>query len=103
MPSDHPRNVGPMQRAPRCGARTRSGQECLSPRVSGSARCRMHGGKGSGAPRGNRNAWKDGLFASDMRARRKEYSALFGEVRLLEEALGGGGGNAAPETPNAGD
>ncbi|WP_414819862.1 HGGxSTG domain-containing protein [Sphingomonas sp. Root710] len=46
--------------APRCGARTRSGQPCRSPAVKGNGRCRMHGGKGSGAPRGNRNAWKHG-------------------------------------------
>ncbi|WP_082594519.1 HGGxSTG domain-containing protein [Sphingomonas sp. Root710] len=43
--------------APRCGARTRSGTPCRSPAVKGNRRCRMHGGKGSGAPRGNRNAW----------------------------------------------
>ena len=47
--------------APRCGARTRSGAPCRSPAVHGNRRCRMHGGKGSGAPRGNRNAWKHGL------------------------------------------
>ena len=46
--------------APRCGARTRTGAPCRSPAVRGSGRCRMHGGKGSGAPRDNRNAWKHG-------------------------------------------
>ncbi len=46
--------------APRCGARTRGGTACRSPAVRGAARCRMHGGRGSGAPRGNRNAWKHG-------------------------------------------
>lgn len=56
--------VGPepasLARAPRCGARTRGGATCRSPAVQGRARCRMHGGKGGGAPRGNRNAWKHG-------------------------------------------
>lgn len=57
--------INPMQptrlaQAPRCLARTRSGAECQSPAVKGGARCRMHGGKGSGAPKGNRNAWKHG-------------------------------------------
>ena len=55
--------------APRCGARarTRGGAPCRSPAVRGSARCRMHGGKGSGAPRGNRNAWKHGAFSGQMK------------------------------------
>ncbi|WP_407940303.1 hypothetical protein [Novosphingobium aerophilum] len=28
--------------------------------MKGAKRCRMHGGKGSGAPMGNRNAWRHG-------------------------------------------
>ncbi|WP_368073057.1 hypothetical protein [Edaphosphingomonas haloaromaticamans] len=28
--------------------------------MKGNRRCRMHGGKGSGAPEGNKNAWKHG-------------------------------------------
>ena len=54
--------------APRCGARTRSGAPCRSPAVNGNRRCRMHGGRGSGAPRGNRNAWKTGLRSARVRA-----------------------------------
>ncbi|MHA3791987.1 HGGxSTG domain-containing protein [Rhizorhabdus wittichii] len=54
--------------APRCGARTRSGLPCRSPAVHGSRRCRMHGGKGSGAPRGNRNAWKHGMRSAWIRS-----------------------------------
>ena len=43
--------VSLMHQAPRCGARTRSGEKCLSPAMKGKARCRIHGGaKGSGAP-----------------------------------------------------
>ena len=39
-----------------------------SPAVRGSRRCRMHGGSAaSGAPRGNRNAWKHGAFTARMR------------------------------------
>ena len=53
--------------APRCGARTRAGGACLSPAIRGRRRCRMHGGKGSGAPRGNRNAWKHGLRSARFR------------------------------------
>jgi glucans biosynthesis protein len=50
----------PLALAPRCLARTRSGKPCRSPAVKGNRRCRMHGGKGSGAPMGNRNAYKHG-------------------------------------------
>jgi len=53
--------------APRCGARTRSGEPCRSPAIRGRARCRMHGGRGSGAPRGNRNAWKHGVHSARVR------------------------------------
>ncbi len=54
--------------APRCGARTRAGHPCRAPAVAGHQRCRMHGGKGSGAPRGNRNAYKHGLNTAWFRA-----------------------------------
>ena len=66
--------INPMQpeilaNAPRCGARarTRGGAPCRSPAVRGSRRCRMHGGKGSGAPRGNRNAFKHGAFTARIK------------------------------------
>ena len=64
-----------MHAAPRCGARakTRGGEPCQAPAVRGKARCRMHGGKSSGAPKGNRNAWKHGARSA--------------EVRLLEAAI----------------
>ena len=69
VPGDRPADEAPpamaqpesLASAPRCGARTRSGAPCRSPAVGGVGRCRMHGGKGSGAPRGNRNAWKHGV------------------------------------------
>lgn len=54
--------------APRCGARTRAGHPCRSPAVAGHQRCRMHGGRGSGAPRGNRNAWRHGTRSEGFRA-----------------------------------
>lgn len=56
-----------LAQAPRCHARTRSGKACRSPAVKGQRRCRMHGGKGSGAPKGNRNAWKHGARSAETR------------------------------------
>jgi hypothetical protein len=80
-------NTSPMLASPRCGAKTRPGGSCRSPAVRGKRRCRMHGGTpGSGAPKGNQNARRDGLFTSDAIAERKQVRALLGEARkLLQE------------------
>ena len=47
----------------------------------------MHGGAPeSGAPGGNQNARKHGLFAKDAIAERRQIQALLGEARkLLQE------------------
>lgn len=47
----------------RCGAKTRSGQPCKS-RAMANGRCRMHGGKSTGAPAANKNAAKPGSLYS---------------------------------------
>ena len=66
---DNPKQLEParLAQAARCHARTRSGQPCRSPAIKGKSRCRMHGGKGSGAPEGNRNAWKHGARSAGTR------------------------------------
>ena len=82
---NHRRNTAAMQLSPRCGARTRSGTPCRSPAVAGRARCRMHGGaKGSGAPRGNTNALKHGLYTRETMAERKMLMDL---MRAASETL----------------
>jgi hypothetical protein len=84
MTSRHPRNIGPMLSSPRCGARTRSGGSCRSPAVGGKKRCRMHGGApGSGAPRGNQNALKHGLYTREAFAERRQVSELVRQSREL--------------------
>jgi hypothetical protein len=40
-------------------------------------RCRMHGGKSLGAPKGNSNALKHGLYTAEAIARRREIGALW--------------------------
>jgi hypothetical protein len=68
----------------RCGARTRSGKPCMSPAVGGKQRCRMHGGApGSGAPRGNKNALKHGLYTREAIKERRQLRALMRQSRLL--------------------
>ena len=86
--SDRARIAGPMLASPRCGARIRSGGSCRSPAVRGKKRCRMHGGTpGSGAPKGNQNARKHGLFTKDSIAERKQIHALLGEARKLLQQI----------------
>ena len=82
--SDHVRTTGPMLASPRCGAKTRSGGSCRSPAVHGKRRCRMHGGaRASGAPRGNRNALRHGLFTGDAIAERERVQDLLADARQL--------------------
>ena len=81
----HPRNTGPMRESRRCGARTRSGTPCQAPAVSGKARCRMHGGaRGSGAPIGNTNALKHGMYTKAALEERQMVRSL---IREMEERL----------------
>lgn len=78
----HTRNIGAMLGSPRCGAITRSGVACQAPALRGKVRCRMHGGaKRSGAPRGNQNARKHGLFTKDGIAERQQIRALLKEAQ----------------------
>lgn len=44
-----------------CGAKTRSGVPCKN-RPMTNGRCRMHGGKSTGPPKGNKNAVKTGEY-----------------------------------------
>lgn len=72
MSGAHQRNTHAMRVSLRCGARTRAGTPCQSPAVTGKKRCRMHGGaKGSGAPKGNNNALKHGLYTAEAKEFKK--------------------------------
>ena len=55
--------------APRCGARTKGnqGKPCRCPAIKGKTRCRVHGGKRSGAPQYNQNALKHGNTTREVR------------------------------------
>jgi hypothetical protein len=41
----------------------------------------MHGGKSTGAPKGNRNALKHGRYTAEAIARRRELRALMNSMR----------------------
>ena len=88
MSGTHLRNVGPMQKSLRCGAKTRKASPCAAPAVSGKARCRMHGGAaGTGAPMGNHNALKHGLYTGEERALKQHISQLIRDSRKIIEKI----------------
>lgn len=50
-----------------CGAKKRgNGEPCKRHAIPGSSRCKLHGGKGSGAPKGSKNAAKPGSIYSQF-------------------------------------
>ncbi|HTB04916.1 MAG TPA: HGGxSTG domain-containing protein [Bradyrhizobium sp.] len=72
----------------RCGAKTRKGGSCRSPTVHGKRRRRMHGGAaGSGAPKENENALKDGLFTKEAIEARKHLRELLQQSRRLLQKI----------------
>ena len=83
----HSRNIEPMNKAPRCGAGTRAGTACQAPAISGKTSCRMHGGKGSGAPAGNHNAWRHGAYTKDMIEREERVRDLSRWLRCVTVTL----------------
>lgn len=82
----------PMQlwNAPRCNAKTRAGTPCQAPAIKGKTRCRMHGGKGSGAPYGNNNAYKHGFYSGQTKQEigqaRDLMRGLLGSLKNLDLA-----------------
>ena len=77
-----------MRQSPRCGAKIRKGTPCAAPAVRNKARCRMHGGAvGSGAPAGNQNALKHGLYTAEEQALKRRISQLIRDSRKIIEQI----------------
>jgi hypothetical protein len=55
---------------------------CQSPAMP-NGRCRMHGGSSPGAPVGNKNALKHGLYTAEAIARRRSLAELIRAARQL--------------------
>lgn len=49
----------------KCGAKTRAGTPCKNSAMA-NGRCRMHGGKSTGAPKGNQNSKKHGFYSKHL-------------------------------------
>ncbi|MFN0315329.1 MAG: HGGxSTG domain-containing protein, partial [Burkholderiales bacterium] len=87
----HGNPSGDYAKAPRCGARTRTGGCCRQPAMK-NGRCRMHGGLSTGPctaeglARSRRARWKHGFDSAEIRALRRETMltarSLAGLVRL---------------------
>src|SRR5690625_3986080 len=63
----------------RCGAKTRSGNTCKNWAMP-NGRCRMHGGKSTGPPKGNQNSKKHGFFSKYIPQETLEIMNGMGEV-----------------------
>ena len=84
----HMTEMDHLRQVPRCGAKTRNGTPCRAPAVKGKRRCRMHGGAaGSGAPKGNVNALKQGLYTKERLAQRKRTNAVLREAMAFLRGL----------------
>ena len=78
--------------APRCGAKTKhnKGSPCRCPAVKGKTRCRLHGGaKGSGAPKHNHNALKNGHFTNKEKIFRADVREIIRNNNTIFKKLGG--------------
>jgi uncharacterized protein YjcR len=65
----------------RCLAQTRQGNSCQSPAVKEKKRCHMHGGaQGSGAPKGNQNAFKHGHYSAQALYQRREIRKMLKDI-----------------------
>lgn len=52
-------------------------------------RCRMHGGKAKGAPKGNSRAFKHGRYSAEHIAERRHFADLLREMKCVIDELDG--------------
>jgi hypothetical protein len=72
--------------SPRCGAKTRKGKSCQAPAMK-NGRCRMHGGKSTGPPKGTQNALKHGRYTRTAIAERKRVRRLIKGFRAFLDEI----------------
>lgn len=77
---------GDLSKTPRCGARTRKNTACQAPAMA-NGRCRMHGGKATGAPKENKNALKHGEYSRDSLTLRRYFRELLQDSKEIIEKL----------------
>ena len=66
-----------LREAPRCGAKTRAGGPCQCPAIRDRKRCRLHGGRSTGAPKGRANGnYISGDFTAEAVEERRWAKSL---------------------------
>ena len=75
-----------MNHAPRCLAKNRKGTPCQAPAMRGKRRCRLHGGKSTGPPKGSQNALKHGYYTAEAKERRRQIRDF---IRDAQQFVGG--------------
>ena len=79
---------GDFSQAPRCGALTRKKTACQQPRMRGKRRCRLHGGKSTGARTAKGlQAIRQGQWVDGRRSRRLQDECLADSIRKGEHLL----------------
>lgn len=70
-----------------CGAKTRNGGTCKKQALIGKTRCKLHGGKSTGAPKGNQNNLKaGGIYSQYFTDEEKKISTEL-ELGSLDDEL----------------
>ena len=69
-----------------CGAKTRAGKPCQNAAMA-NGRCRMHGGKSTGAPKNNQNSVKAGALYSDYYTDEEKLLAEELELESIDAEL----------------
>ena len=82
MQSNSQRQPVAMHLSARCMAKTRQATPCQAPAMP-NGRCRMHGGASPGAPVGNSNALRHGLYTATMLADRRMVAAMVRDAKSL--------------------
>src|SRR6476646_10418983 len=73
--------------ARRCDAKTRAGGACQCPAIRDRKRCRLHGGRSSGAPKGRGNGnYKDGTFTAQAVEERQWLRSIVRAFGKLEKS-----------------
>jgi hypothetical protein len=73
--------------APRCGAKTRAGGACQCPAIRGRKRCRLHGGRSTGAPKGSGNGrYRSGEFTAEAVEERQWLRSIVRTYGKLEKS-----------------
>ncbi len=73
--------------AARCGARTRAGGACQCPAIRDRKRCRLHGGRSTGAPKGVDNGnYRSGEFSAQAVEERQWLRSIVRTFGKLEKS-----------------